>query len=1173
MATLHSATTLASGPTETAARPLPGGIWAAVQRRVVSSPASDIRTYSHLQERIAHRSADGALWTILRERTDPARRRPHAIHDVAADPVREGDQTLYIVRSPRGNYLRLTEAQHEVWRAMDGTRTVSELGLAAFRQRGLILPIGELVEGLKREGLLVDQPIGVYRSINEALARSATGDWGRRLRRMLTGATLALPGIDGFYGALYRWCGRLLFTRVFAVIAGIIAIIGIVAFGLAMSSGSETYEVIRLNDSVTLGLAALWAVTLLSFVVHESAHALAVKHFGRTLTRGGVMLYYGLPAAFVDTSDIWRSPRRARIIVSAVGPAADLLVGSLAAIAAYLLPDTAAGAIAYKLAFTSFASSVFNLNPLLELDGYYILVDLLRMPDLRRSALAYVRGPLWEKLGAHLRMRYTRWKQRTGKQPPATTLNLDERALPFSREERIYTIYGAATALYTLLAIIGAVWFWQQQILEPALELLRGVWWQRMIGAALILVIVLPVVAAALLALWEAGQTIVGWLVRRGYGRQPGLLSAVGVLLALTAALAVIATEGGPWGWIALVLGPALWIVALNVLLAVRPYYRGAAIYPAVLALIATTALAGLAGVARALLLPPGIWVTLDGLAFVGLLVAGFTALLDVDLRATPLRELLVTAALLMGAFAVGGAALFTAQSAYPSAGAPGWLAMAAPAYFGALALALLLQHMFGLADSRLVWAWALVWAGALVKTAGYVADLRGSGLALDVLGSGLWATAWLVHLATLRHLTLREFRWEHIPSMSESDRLARAFQLTYRGCYQLLHSVYGERRTRALDDRMDVLAATANWEITLDHEQARIGQQVRTLPIAEQGARFAEVLRYTVAEIEQIAGAAFARRCIQAAYDALPWPERETASRLCFPDTPWARELSRSFGDIRAARLRLLRQVDIFLNCDDDELEALVASAVEQTFSAGATVLRAGALAPGIWIIEAGEIVAQRGGRIVAELHRGATIGAEEMLSNAPSTHTYRATVTSSLLYLPADEFFRLAADRVPHAAAGLESAEVLRLLERVPLFADLPRNTLRGLAAIAEQRSYPARTVVVRQGTPSGTFFVIRKGTAMVIRREPAANGQQPNLRPVARLGPQEFFGELELLRNTPPVASVVAMTPLTVLALPHAAIQALVHSNGGVSQRLERVGTGRLKALESDIASRKE
>ncbi|MGQ9827859.1 MAG: cyclic nucleotide-binding domain-containing protein [Roseiflexus sp.] len=1166
MATLSHATTHESQPPATGTQPLPGGIWAAVRKRVVEPPAINTGVFTSLRERGIRQSEERRLWTILHKRTNPQLYRPHAIPDVAADLVVEGGQTHYIVRTPQGAYLRLTEAQHEVWRAMDGTRTIAELGLDAFRRHRLILPIGELVATLKAERLLLDKPIGVYRAINEALARGTSRTWSRRIRRILTGATLTLPGIDAFYSTIYHRGGRFLFTPVFAAFAGIIAIAGIVAFGLAMSSESDTYEVIRLNGSVTLGLMTLWAVTLLSFVVHESAHALAIKHFGRALTQGGVMLYYGLPAAFVDTSDIWRSPRSARIMVSAAGPAADLLVGSLAAIAAYLSPDAAIGSIAYKLAFTSFVSVVFNLNPLLELDGYYILVDLLRMPDLRRQALAYVRGPLWDKLGAYLRMHSMRWMHRASRRhPQTTTVNLDERALPFSYQERVFALYGAATALYTTLAIIGAAWFWYQQILEPALELLLGAWWQQLIGVLLILIVVLPAVAAILLALWEAGQTTVGWLVRRGYGQQPGLLSAFGVLLAISASLAVLATQESAWRWVGLVLGPVLWIVALNTLLAIRPYYRSAAIYPAILALIVTTVLAGLAGIARALPVSPGIWVMLDGLAFVGLLVAGFTALLDVDLRAAPLRELLGTAFLLMAAFAIGGAALFSAQAVYPTADAITLLVIAAPAYFGALALALLLQHLFGLADSRMVWAWALLWAGALVETAGYIADLNGRGLALDVLGSGLWATAWLVHLATLRHLTLSEFRWEHFPNMSESDRLARAFQLTYQGCYEILHSVYGERRARALDDRMDILAATADWDVTLDHERARIGAQVRTLPIAEQGARFAEVLRYTVAEIEQIAGAAFALRCIQAAYDALPWPERETASRLCFPDTPWARELSSSFGDIRAARLRLLRQVDIFMNCDDEELEALASGIVEQTYASGAMVLQSGVPVPGIWIIEAGEIIARRGGRIVAELHRGDAIGVEEVLSGKLSLHTYRATVASSLLYLSADEFIRLTAERAPHAADGLESVEVLRLLERVPLFTDLSRNTLRGLAAIAEQRTYPARAVVVRQGAPSGTFFIIRAGTAAVVRREAASNEAQATTRSIARLGPQEFFGELELLRNAPPVASVIALTPLTVLALPHTAIQALVHSDGDVSRKLERIGTGRLKALE--------
>ena len=140
------------------------------------------------------------------------------------------------------------------------------------------------------------------------------------------------------------------------------------------------------------------------------------------------------------------------------------------------------------------------------------------------------------------------------------------------------------------------------------------------------------------------------------------------------------------------------------------------------------------------------------------------------------------------------------------------------------------------------------------------------------------------------------------------------------------------------------------------------------------------------------------------------------------------------------------------------------------------------------------------------------------------------------------------------------------MRLLERVPLFADLPRNTLRGLAHIAQQQQFAARAVIVRQGVPSGIFYVIKHGRAAVLARSEPKGDQPAHIRPVAQLDEEEFFGELELLRGTPPLASVVALTPLTVLALPHAAVQAFILGDGRVAKNLEQVGTGRLIALRA-------
>ena len=1124
----------------------PGGLWATLTRAADAPALGTGDLWRGLERRLLTGSAPAAtgMWQALAARADPAQYRPQAVPDVAEEQVVEGDQTFTVIRSPRGNYLRLTPPQRALWHQMDGTRTVAQLATQAFVQFRQLLPVGELVAALRDEGFLTDRPVGVYRAIRAALERRTAEGWGRRVLRVLASTTWQVSNIDALYGAIYRTGGWLLFTRAFLAIWAIGAIAGGVAFALALQRGTATYQVLELNGSVALGLIALWVVLLVSFILHESALALAVKHYGRALRGGGVMLYYGLPAAFVDTSDIWRSPRSARIVVSAAGPMSDLLVGGLAALLALGFPATAIGAIAFKLAFTCYVATLFNANPLLELDGYFILVDLLRMPDLRRRALAFVR---WSAADKHAPTLWERLRQRAA----------------LTHEERIFALYGLLTAAYTVLALAAAVGFWNRQLVTPILGLLAGGPLQKLLGILLLLAIAVPVAGGLLLAGWSIGRTALGWVIRRGYGRQPALLTGVAVLIVV--ALVVAGTEARPYR----VVPGLLWAMAVGALLAVRPDYRRAAIAPALDAFVFAAALAALAALARELLHAP-LWAVADGLAFVFLLVAGFATLRDVDLRLAPAHELLLTALLLMLAFGGGGLALFTAMRAWPGATSAVYGAAAAPAYFGALTLALLLPHLFGLADSRLIWSWALLWCAVLAHTAAYVADISGPTLKLDTLAAGLWAAAWLVHLATLRQITPDEIAWPHLPSISEAQRLTRAFQFCYAGCYRLLRAVYGARHARALDDRMDVLAATANWDVTLDRDRVRIGDTVLGLPLDVQGGRYAEVLRYAVATIEEIAGAAFARRAIRAAYDALPWPERETASRLCFPDTPWAHELSSAFGDMRATRLRLLRQVDLFLNCDDAELAALVHSLQEQNVPAGAVLLEAETPAPGLWVIEAGEILALRGAQEVAELHRGDAFGAQELLEARPAERTYRASVDSSLLFIPAAEFRELVREQAPHAGDALESAARLRLLERVPLFADLPRNTLRGLAHVAQQRRFPARSVIVRQGRPSGMFYIIKEGRAAVLARSAPQGNAPPQIRPVAQLGPEEFFGELELLRGTPPLASVVAITPLVVLALPHAALQALILGDGNVAKGLEQVGSGRLLALRQQTGT---
>jgi len=848
-------------------RHAPGGLWAALARAADAPAVGAGDLWRGLERRLltSHAPAATGMWAALAQQVDPAQYCPHAVPDVAEEVVVEDGQQLTVIRSPRGNYLRLTDLQRELWHQMDGTHTVAQLATQAFLKFKQLLPVGDLVTALRTEGFLADQPVGVYHNLATAIeARTAEG-WGRRVLRALSSKTWQFKDIDGFYSAVQRAFGWLFFTPVFLVIWALAALAGLGAFVALLLGYGAPPAVVNSGTSgtVLVELVALWCALLVSFFLHESAHALTVKHYRRSLRAGGLMLYFGMPAFFVDTSDIWRSPRRARMLVSAAGPMSDLFVGGLAALLVLLRPgDTLLNSIAYKLAFTCYIATLFNANPLLELDGYYILVDWLRLPDLRRRALEFVRGPLWKKLAT----RETKDERPTTKESPARFRLSSFVLRPFSKEERIFTVYGLLALLYSLVAIAFAAVFWRQKLIGTIDSLLKnGGTLGRVVAAALILLVVLPLLAGLLFAGLGLGRAALAWLLRRGYGRQPALLASVAGVLALLLALLASRTSasGAPIGWVSRLMPPLLWIVALGALLAVRPDYRRAAVAPTLNALVVMTGLAGLAAVARAADLPPAAWILADGLALMFLLVAGFAALLDVDLRVSTQRELLITALLLMLAFGVGATALLVSGQL----GSPVMqITIAAPAYFGALALALLFPHLFDLRDSRLIWSWALMWLATLIQTAAYVADISGRATIFDLLAAGLWAATWLVHLATLRQIAPDEIDWPDAPSMSEEQRLTRAFQFCYAGCYRLLRAVYGARRTTALDDRMDVLAATANWDVTLDRDRARIAPAVQALPLDMQGARYAEVLRYTVATIEQIAGATFARRAIQAA-------------------------------------------------------------------------------------------------------------------------------------------------------------------------------------------------------------------------------------------------------------------------------------------------------------------
>ena len=110
------------------------------------------------------------------------------------------------------------------------------------------------------------------------------------------------------------------------------------------------------------------------------------------------MIYFGSPAFFIESSEVLMLEPRKRITQAVAGPFAELMLAGAASIIALAFPEAAISAVLYKFAVLNYFVLLMNLIPLIELDGYFILADLIQVPNLRPRAVTFVRYDLIQKI-------------------------------------------------------------------------------------------------------------------------------------------------------------------------------------------------------------------------------------------------------------------------------------------------------------------------------------------------------------------------------------------------------------------------------------------------------------------------------------------------------------------------------------------------------------------------------------------------------------------------------------------------------------------------------------------------------------------------------------------------------------------------------------------------------
>lgn len=180
-----------------------------------------------------------------------------------------------------------------------------------------------------------------------------------------------------------------LFSRWFAVVW---VLAGLMAFSVIAIRFDEFIE--PLNGVLApRNLPILWMIFVALKVWHELGHGYACKRFGGRVPEMGTILVVGNPLAYVDATSAWSFPERwKRLTVLCGGMYFETLIAIPAVFVWALAGNGATASIAYQVILTaSVVTLVFNANPLMKFDGYYILSELIKIPNLRGRADAQVR--------------------------------------------------------------------------------------------------------------------------------------------------------------------------------------------------------------------------------------------------------------------------------------------------------------------------------------------------------------------------------------------------------------------------------------------------------------------------------------------------------------------------------------------------------------------------------------------------------------------------------------------------------------------------------------------------------------------------------------------------------------------------------------------------------------
>ncbi|HEY2470452.1 MAG TPA: hypothetical protein VGI45_21835 [Terracidiphilus sp.] len=390
-------------------------------------------------------------------RSTPPRLDPDLI---VREEVLDGEPIVGILQREKAAYFRFPPWQWRLAQLFDGERSYEEIAEAFEVQNGMTIDpedVRAFAEQMGETGFWYKS----HQEKNLAMREKLVAQRGRRAKSKVNFAHIAFSAWDPdrYLGWVDRHFGHFVYSRwCVLMVLLLFTFETIVAINNWHYIGPDTALFFNFSQKSFADIAEFWILIFMIGFFHETAHGLTCKHFGGQVHSMGLMLLYLVPCFYVDVTESWVSATKIQRLGTIIAGIWIELV--MCGVAMIFWLNSPQGSWLHNFMYeiillTGIAAVVINLNPLIKLDGYYFMTEIIEIPELKERSTAFLSAWMQAKI---------------------LRLNVEVPIVP-RRRVALFAIYAIASGLYSYLLLffvvrlsyrLGSKWFAEFAVIPAA---------------------------------------------------------------------------------------------------------------------------------------------------------------------------------------------------------------------------------------------------------------------------------------------------------------------------------------------------------------------------------------------------------------------------------------------------------------------------------------------------------------------------------------------------------------------------------------------------------------------------------------------------------------------------------------------------------------------------------